>query len=218
MSGLGAWSKGSVSRHSNPDDERVEAQIQAIKVEMIYRGLGDGVKLGVRAYGPAIEQRVREFQVASHLTATGTVGATTMSYICWTRCVREMNKLGEQAHHALPWKMIMQESAHDPAAQGYFDPRDEGGAQIHMPYHPEITVEQAWTPSFYIPWLTENLVEMAAALGDYDGAVAAHNVGTRTAELWVEAGKPANGHVVDGIDWWARATKYVADVKRHRVP
>jgi soluble lytic murein transglycosylase-like protein len=216
MSGLGAWSKGAVSRASDPTDERVEAQIHAIKVEMIYRGLGRGVDVNAPAYGKAIEARVTEFQTASHLTPSGKVGATTASYIFWTRCVRE------QIHNGIPgrllWKMIMQESAFDPAAQGYFDPRDEGGAQIHMPYHPEITVEQAWTPTFFIPWLAGNLVEVAAALGDWDGAVAAHNVGTRTAELWVQAGKPASGNVHDGIDWFARATQYVHDVKAHRTP
>ena len=214
MSGLGAWSFGYYKR-GMVLNERTRAGILAFKAELEYIGHAQGIDLTLPVYGNMIEQRVKDMQATWNLTVDGKIGPKTARYLFWSRANREALSRGIPGR--LVHKLVTLESAHDPVAQGFVDPADEGGAQIHMPFNPDVTLAQAWDPAFYFPWLADRLVDAREYTGDWDGAVAAHNVGSETARLWVAAGKPPSGRVRDGIDWFTRATNYVALVKRQPV-
>jgi len=218
MSGLGAWSYGSYKVGMDVDD-RVAAGIFAFKQELIYRGFGQGIKLDLPVYGNMIEARVKDFQTTTNgaLRVDGEIGSKTARYLFWTRA----NKVA--LNFSIPQRLLAKlgtlESANDPVAQGYVDPDDEGWAQIHMSFHPEITVEQAHDPSFAIPWAGAQLAAAADYCDDdWDGGVAAHNIGWFYARQWVRDQKPASGGPLIGdADSYERATRYVALVKRQPV-
>lgn len=215
MSGLGAWSYGPYHYNMDVPDDRVRRGIFAFKQELIYRGFGRGIILDLPVFGSAARDRTIDFQNAIHVTPDGELGARTARSLFWTRANHEGLRAG------IPYRLVARlctlESNNDPVAQGFADEGDEGGAQIHMAFYPDITIEQAHDPSFYYPWVAGRLVSAAGYCdGDYDGAVAAHNIGWTYAREWVRAGKPAS-LVINGFDWGARATTYVALVKRQAI-
>lgn len=195
-------------------DARHRAGLAAFKREVIYLGHGDKVVLN-DVFGEAFENRVKGLQAAWGHAVTGRISSKTARYLFWPRCNREA--LSRRIPDRLVHKLITLESLHDPVAEGYTDDRDEGGAQIHMPFNPDVTFEEAWDPAFYIPFVADRLVDARAYTGDWDGAVAAHNVGAETARLWVVAGKPASGRLIGNTDWFTRATGYVALVRGQKV-
>lgn len=216
MSGLGAWSYGAYYRGMVLRDARHVAGLRAFKQEVVYVGKGRGVVIDLPVFGDQIDASVRELQAAWSHTVNGRIGSTFARYLFWTRANRDA--LSRGIPNRLVHKLITLESVHDPVAQGFADDRDEGGAQIHMPFNPDVTVAQAWDPAFYIPFVADRLVDSYNYVGkDWDGAVAAHNVGSETARLWVVAGKPGKGRLIGNTDWFTRAIAYVALVKRQPV-
>lgn len=212
--GIGAWSYGQYFQNMPVPDERVRAGIFAFKQELIYLGYGDGVKLDLPMFGSNMDAMTRTFQKDSGgLMIDGKIGSKTARHMFRTRGLRF------QMAHAVPGnyitKQITLESANDPVAQGYADKGDEGLGQVHLSFHPDITLAEAWDPSFAIPWLGGQLVGATAYCnGDFDGGLAAYNIGWVYAKRWVEAGKPASGGPLLGtVDSFARATQYVALIK-----
>lgn len=216
--GLGAWSFGSYGPSVDYSNARAAAGLRALKAEVIYIAGGNthGIDEDALIYGSAITARAKYLQGLWKQWPTGRIGHTFAYNLFWTRCVRA--DLKNKVPGRLTYRVLRLESAHDPVAQGWVDDRDEGGAQIHMPFNPDVTLDEAWNPAFYVPWLSDRLVEAAAYTGDYDGAVAAHNVGHETARLWVKAGKPDSGRLQGTIDWYTRASQYVRLVKGQRTP
>lgn len=213
--GIGAWSFGRYHYNMDVPNSRVAAGIFAFKQELIYLGYGEGIKVDLPIFGSNMRDQTLAFQKDSGgLDVDGQIGSKTARHMFFTRGNRFQNA------HAIPGKLVVRqitlESANDPVAQGYADDGDEGLGQIHLSYHPEITVEQAWDPSFAIPWLGGQLVGATAYCdNDFDGGVAAYNIGWTYARQWVRDGKPASGGPLLGtVDSYARATKYVALVKQ----
>lgn len=214
MTGLGAWSQGYYREGMPVPNSRVAAGIHAFKQAVIDNGYGDKINLSAQKFGSAMDKATRRFQTVEGITADGAIGPTTARHLFrhYSFSVEAAGTI-EIPDHLLQ-RLGGQESGHDPVAQGYVDPDDEGWAQINGPAHPNITLTQRWSPSFAIPWAASYLktfyVDEAA---DWDGALASYNIGSYYAKKWVAAGKPATGPVVNGIDFYARATHYVASVK-----
>lgn len=211
--GLGGWSFGFYHHGMAVPNDRVAAGIKAFKQALIDNGFGAGIDITLPVFGSNMRKRTIAFQKAVGISADGVIGPTTARHLFrHYSFALEASGTVEIPDHLLQ-KLCGEESDHDPVAQGYSDPQDEGWAQLHLPYYPGLTVEQAWQPPIAGQKASSVLktfyVDDAA---DWDGAVAAWNVGSGTAKIWVDAGKPAS-LVINGFDWGARATEYVALVK-----
>lgn len=217
MSGLGAWSYGYYYEGMDVPNDRVAAGVQAFKHALVDNGHGHGINFDARGFGASMRRCTVNFQKQVGIPHDGVIGPTTARYLMrfYTFALESADTV-EIPDHLLQ-KQGGEESGHDPVAQGFDDPEDEGWAQLHMPYYPGVTLAEAWQPPFAAEKMSSELktfyVNEAA---DWDGAVAAWNVGSGTAKEWVDAGKPAS-MVVDGVDWGARATHYVALVKAQPV-
>jgi hypothetical protein len=220
MSGLGAWSFGFYHQGMSVPNDRVAAGLLAFKQAMIDNGHAEGIDLTAPHFGHSMDKQVRAFQRAQGITVDGVFGPTTARYAFrHYSFAYETADTVEIPDHLLQ-KTGGEESGHDPVAQGFEDDLDEGWAQQHRPYFPNLRLSQLWDPRQAITSLGSSLktfyVNDAA---DWDGAVAHWNVGTTGAILWVQAGKPAVGVFVtlaDGtkIDVAPRATRYVLLVKQ----
>lgn len=212
--GLGAWSFGYYHQGMPVPNNRVQAGLVAFKQGLIDNGFEAGIDLSSGHFGHSMTKQTRAFQKAQKIQVDGVIGPETARHLFRVYSFSEEQGGTIEIDDHLLQRQGGLESGHDPVAQGFSDAQDEGWAQLHMPYFPKVTLEQAWTPSFAIAKLGDHLktfyVNLAA---DWYGAVASWNVGTGTALAWVHAGKPASGDVVAGVDWYARATNYVKLVK-----
>lgn len=219
MSGLGAWSFGNYYEGMPVPNDRVAAGIKAFKQALIDNGFGAGIDITLPKFGSNMRKRTVAFQKAQGIAADGVIGPTTARHLFrFYAYALESGGTVEIPDHLLI-KQGGAESGHDPVAQGFDDPEDEGEVQLHMPFYKGVTLAQAWSPPFAFDELSSSLktfyVDEAA---DWDGAVAHWNVGTEGALEWVKAGKPATGvwiTLADGtkIDVAPRCTSYVALVK-----
>lgn len=185
--------------------------IIALKKELIYNGFSKGIVPDLPAYGDAVRNRAKDFQLATTgLLGDGVIGPKTALALFHKR-IKEQQDLYEIPDD-LVCKQISLESGFDPAATGTVDPRDRGLPQINSGAHPEITDSKAFDPAFSIPWTAKYLANNISLLGgDVVAAVAAHNVGNYYAKKWMEAGKPSSGLLTSGgKDYAAIASKYVA--------
>jgi hypothetical protein len=214
MSGLGAWSFGFYHEGMSVPNARVAAGILAFKHALIDSGFAAGIDLTSGKFGHSMAKQTKAFQSHAGIQADGVIGPQTARFLLrHYSFAEEQGGTVEIPDHLLHRQGGL-ESGHDPVAQGFADPEDEGWAQLHLPFFPKVTVQQAWTPSFAIEKLGSHLKTFYVnSEADWDGAVASWNVGTGTAIAWVQAGKPASGDVAGGVDWYARATKYVSLVK-----
>jgi peptidoglycan hydrolase-like protein with peptidoglycan-binding domain len=192
---------------AGPDGSAIGLGCIAIKRELKYNGSSfgqdDQPKIGTNA-----DKAIRAFQEAEALVVDGQAGPITCRHLFRKRARSE-----QSAYHVagqLVERVKTLESDNDPAAEGVVDPDDWGLGQINLPQHADVTFEQALDPAFVIPYMARGLASAYKSIGDWDGAGAAWNVGTFYAGAWVAAGKPASGHVVGSIDWFARAYRYVA--------
>jgi soluble lytic murein transglycosylase-like protein len=112
-------------------------------------------------------------------------------------------------------KMTGLESGWDPGAIGRVDNNDHGLVQINAPSHPDISIEQAIDPAFALNWAAKSMAANFTKLHDWDGVVAAHNLGNFYAAKWVAAGKPSSGGpLLTRGDAYTLATNYVALVRK----
>jgi Transglycosylase SLT domain/Putative peptidoglycan binding domain len=194
--------------------------IMALKNESIYNGYSYGVDPKLAFFGLEFENQVKLFQKAAGLEADGVIGPLTAGALIKQRVALTESKFGIPDQLLL--KQIKLESGNDPGATGSVDPRDRGLLQINSHWHPEVSDAQAFDPAFSIPWGGQNLKSTYVAMGDWDGALAAHNIGQYYATKWLEAGKPASGLTwknADGTttDYAQLATRYVSLVRSQRV-
>ena len=193
MSGLGGWwhywRKGDDGR-ADPTG-RFACGILAWKGELIYNGYGRNIAATLPFFGDAIDTRLKEFQQSAGLVADGVLGPMT------GRALAKKRKQDVGTAKRVPddrlCKLISLESANDPVAQGTADPEDEGFAQIHMPFHADVTLQQAWSPAFACGWAADYLNTEFRHLHDWDAAVVSYNQGEGGASAWLRAGKPKFG-------------------------
>jgi len=214
MSGRGAWPffyKLGLDFRNNPQGRDAHG-IYALKKELIHNGYSQGIVATLAYWGASVDARCREFQRDHGLVVDGQLGPKTALALFHKRALEQETQFG--IPNNLLCHLKSEESSNDPVAQGFVDTDDEGLVQINVHFHPEISQEQAWDPSFCLPWGAKYLKDAYVFVGnDWDGAVAAYNVGREAARLWVNAGKPAQGGPSWFPDAYSRATHYVALVK-----
>lgn len=222
MAGLGAWSYGFYKQGMAVPDERVAAGIMAFKHALIDNGFTQGIDLTKEKFGVGTETQTKLFQTKEQIKSDGIIGPETARHLMrFYAFLAEMGSTIEIPDHLLQ-KLGSHESGHDPVAQGYVDIHDEGEDQISLTNHPSITQQQAWTPSFAIPWAGSALKTFYVnQIADWDGAIASYNVGQYYAVKWVKAGKPTHGLIVmlgdTPVDIYTRANTYVAGVRAQPV-
>lgn len=198
------------------NDDRLQAALTAFKVELAYNGFGKNLVLDAPTFGDAMRNRVKEFQASAGLTADGQIGQKTATELFRKRIVYT------EGVYALPegslGKQLLLESGYDPVAVGFSDPADHGLAQINLRIHSDVTVDQAYDPTFAIDWAAHyirNSYDAVATNADVmKAARAAYNIGNFYATEWMKDSFPASGKVVDNIDWYKRATDYIALVDK----
>lgn len=193
--------------------------ILAVKAELAYNGSADEhLDLTALACGHAFDRSAKAFQLAHGLIVDGEVGPHTAAALFQKRA----QAVGTTYHvvHDYVCKTMHLESNCDPAAVGVADATDLGLLQIHMPAHPDVTVDEAFSPEYALEFAGRGLSSAYRKLGDWDATVASWNVGGGGAQAWLAAGKPASLYESwftdqDGnpLDLGARATTYVRLVK-----
>lgn len=195
---------------------RYQAGVLAYKGALVANGYTVGIVLALGVWGNYARDRCVQFQRAHSLADDGIVGPAT------AKALLRYQVLAWEAHYGIPEHLLGKqgslESNNHVVAQGWADSGDEGWGQIHMAYHPDITLAQAWDPAYAIKWAAGQLWSNHANLGDYDAALAAYNVGYSTAKLWLAAGKVDHGgpvwHTPAGdVDSFTRAYTYVQAVR-----
>lgn len=173
----------------SPDEPHGYAVV-AIKRELLRLGY-KGVNFDPSSplLGGAADTNIKLFQRSKGLTPDGVVGPRTSKALFRPFVWEEERRVGLPDH--LLCKLLSLESGFDPGATGSADPRDRGLAQINAHWHPDVTDAEAFDPHFAITWTAEALRTSYNYLHDWDGAIAAHNVGLGTARQWLAAGKPA---------------------------
>lgn len=212
--GIGAWSFYYRLGFTAGDDPRKRAGIVAVKKALIAAGFSKGIDLSMYVFGNAVTSRTKEFQEAHAIGADGVVGPKT-ARILWRPYIAQAETDGGIPNHWLG-RIATGESNNDPVAEGIVDAEDEGLVQIHLPFHPEVTLAEAWDPDFSAFWAGQHLASDFRYVGSWRGAVAAHNIGRTYAKQWVEAEYPATGGPSMGTDAngntvfaFERATAYV---------
>lgn len=193
-------------------DPRLGAAIVAIKDELVYNGTGRDVKRDVLVIGDATHKAMRDFQAAQGLTADGTFGKPDLRELFRKRIENVEDR------HGLPRGVLGRksswESGFDPVALGP-DKKDRGIAQINRDAHPDVSDEEAFTPSFALPWAGRYLASLKAGIeeeaGTMKAARAAYNTGRTVALQWMRDGFPSAGGPVNerGEDLYTVATMYV---------
>ena len=207
---MGAWTqmyrKGMKPKQTDP----AGYAISAIKYELDFNGYGQGLNFGPE-FGATCDENVRHFQMDENLQVDGVVGPVTAKKLLERRIGMLENNYG--IPHDLMCKAVTLESACDFGAVGVVDPMDHGLVQINAGFHPEITIQQAFLPSFALDYYARSVAGVHQKLNDWDGAIAAWNAGAGGADVWVGFHKPAHGGPNWFPDLFERATKYVQLVK-----
>lgn len=201
------------------DGGRKTAAILAIKTELVYNGYGEGIDFSVDKFGAKVEAAVKLLQKDRGLNQDGICGPTTMRELFRKR-VEFVEDKYNLPRGSLGRKIFL-ESGYDPVAIGVRDGRDRGICQINLKelggFH-NVTIEQAYTPSFSIDWAGAYVRGLFAGIAHradvMKAARAAYNVGETYATEWMLAGFPASGRIVGDIDWFKRATEYLALVDK----
>jgi peptidoglycan hydrolase-like protein with peptidoglycan-binding domain len=176
-------------------------------------------------FGESVANSVKDFQAAKGLKVDGQVGPVTAKELFRPRV--EHVEYGYGIPDGALGKQIWLESAFDPVAVGTVDSRDRGMCQInlfeltnasgeHGAHH--VTLAQAYDPPYAIDWAGQYIISQQQEIADriklMKAARAAYNVGDFYAAQWLLDGFPASGKVVDGIDWYKRATDYLFNIDR----
>ena len=185
-----------------------------IKVELAYNGMAKGLVLDIPYFGDAMRNRVKEFQASVGLIADGVVGPRTMRRLFLKRIVDI--EAAEKLPALLLQKKTQGESNWDIAAynnnikDGVLLSTDRGLNQINNKMQTAVNDEEAYTPTFSLPWAANHLSENIVMVGSVKGGLAAYNIGVFYAKKWHNAGFPASGMLTEkGFDYAAAATRYV---------
>lgn len=212
---MAAWSQIYTYGLTAPRDSVVGYAIVGLKNELIYNGFSNGIT-NDPLFGNYARDNTVAFQKSVGITADGQLGPVTARYLFRKRAHSIETK------YSIPQDLLNKqkslESWNDPAAIGVVDPHDMGLMQIHLPYFPNTSVAEAIDPGYSIPWAGQKLSKDYVNVGrDWDGALAAYNIGLFYATQWVKAGKPASGGPIvgsNGNDLYATATQYVSLVRK----
>jgi len=214
---MGAFEYGVYKRGMNATgDARLQAALTGLRVELVYNGFGKNLVLDSVGFGEAMENRVKEFQASRNIKVDGQIGGGTAKELFRKR-VNITEGIYDLPAGSLG-KQLLLESGYDPVAIGYADPSDHGLAQINLRIHTDVSVDEAFDPIFAVDWaaryIRDGYDQVAKAADVMKAARAAYNVGNFYATEWMKAGFPASGKVADGIDWFERATNYIALVDK----
>lgn len=225
--GVGAWAYGYL-RYDPPKalmgglgSDRAGIACLAFKNEYLFNGYtGQGINCPLAItpwYGEcaaAVTARFQKNQSLKGLTS-GVLGPT-VAKVLFRKRSEEV-----EAQYSIPDNLLSKlkslESANDPAAIGYLDERDRGLLQINSYFHPDVSDDEAFDPAFSLDWGGKNLKSAFNTFKDWDVAIAAHNVGWGGAEVWQDAGKPAEGGSILFPSLYTRATQYVSLVRSQSV-
>lgn len=193
---------------------RMASGVLAMKRALVANGFDDGIIVALPHWGTSTVRETRRFQRSQGLDDDGIVGRVTARHL-----FRVYDRETE-SKYAIPDYLVGRqsnaESGDDPVARSATG--DEGRAQINPPSHPQITLAQMWDPAFASHFTGSYLRGSYIYVGgDWDGAIAAYNVGGSLAKEWVQAGKPSSGGpplVLGGeeVDAWTHCTEYVAGI------
>lgn len=189
--------------------------IEGIKNELAYNGFKGSMVLDTPTFGDAARNQAIAFQKSVGIAADGEIGPTTARFLFRKRAHAVEDKYGIPRDLLNRQKTL--ESNNDPAAIGQVDPNDTGLMQIHLPFFPGVTVEDAVNPAYSIDWGGKKLSSDYQSVGkDWDGALAAYNIGLFYAIQWVKKGKPTSGGPIssNGTDLFTTASNYVKYVKQ----
>lgn len=129
------------------------------------------------------------FQGKNGLAPDGIIGKKTMQSLLLPLVKERAAKT--KVGYIPVFGLLVNEGALDPGAVGGVDPDDLGLAQINMPSHPEISVSDAFCPSFAVNFVTNyyrnSLDEFNKDIG---AAIASYNLGIGGTRLWIAAGSP----------------------------
>jgi peptidoglycan hydrolase-like protein with peptidoglycan-binding domain len=209
---MGAFDYGRYRRGlDGREDARLGAAILAIKRELAFNGFArPKMDASLPFFGEAVENSVKDFQKSRGLTADGEVGQTTGRELFRSR-IEQAEGIRSLPHGTIGKKIAL-ESGFDPAAVGFSDAADKVIAQINTRIH-GVTEEEAFSPVFAIAWAGDYVLsqkrEVERRANTLRAGRAAYNVGNFYATEWMLAGFPENGRVENGIDWFARAHKYL---------
>jgi peptidoglycan hydrolase-like protein with peptidoglycan-binding domain len=209
---MGAFDYGRYRRGlDGREDARLGAAILAIKRELAFNGFArPKMDATLPFFGEAVENSVKDFQKSRGLTADGEVGQTTGRELFRPR-IEQAEDIRSLPHGTIGKKVAL-ESAFDPVAVGFSDAADKGIAQINTRIH-GVTEAEAFSPVFAIAWAGDYVLsqkrEVERRANTLRAGRAAYNVGNFYATEWMLAGFPENGRVENGIDWFARAHKYL---------
>jgi len=161
----------------------------AIKRELKYNGY-DATGFGTDSpvIGAVADRLIRKFQQDKGLFVDGRVGPVTAKELFRRRVVEAQTD--QNIPNDLVGKLLDLESSWDPGATNgpYADGSlDRGLAEINSVQRPDVTEEEAFDPAFSIPYAARGLRNAYNTLGEWDGAVGAHNVGTGGARTYMRA-------------------------------
>jgi len=211
-------------------DTRLASAIRAFKRELIYNGSRRKLRPWLPVYGDAMTQAVMDLQRARELPVTGRIDSDTAMEILRKRIETEERQRGWP--HGILGKKLRLEAGGDPVAIGQDDPRDHGGAQINLasfkdkqgrPGYHDVRLRDARNPAFFVRWAADYIASQQRGIEKrlgkdahkYDtlrAARAAYNVGQYYATEWLKEGFPSSGRLVNDIDWFARATRYLKHI------
>jgi len=129
------------------------------------------------------------FQGKNNLAPDGVIGKKTMQALLLPLVKERANKV--DVGYIPIFGILVNEGALDPGAVGGVDPDDLGLAQINLPSHPEISVSEAFCPSFATNFVTNYYKNSLDEFnGDIGAAIASYNLGISGTRQWIAAGSP----------------------------
>ncbi len=190
---------------TTPSSPRIFYATQSLQRAWAYQGFSPGpppAGLGMYwwcggVFDEATDRVCREVQSTHRLTVDGLAGRKT-ALATYTPFAVEMEKAWTIPDH-LVCGQILAESAFDPGAQGSYDSRDRGLAQINSRYHPDVSDEVAYGRSrFCINYVAESLAKAYADLRNWDAAVAYHNNPSK-AVMWANTNSPPDEQIEEYV-------------------
>jgi soluble lytic murein transglycosylase-like protein len=139
--------------------------------------------------GPKTDAVIKQLQTKLGVVADGMIGPNTATAL-FLPVIKE-----EAKNYGVDWSivagLIKQESQFDPGAVGYQDTHDMGLGQINLTSHPDVSVEQAFTPAFAVDYVADRFRgALVYWKGNVRDAIASYNLGNGGTNEWIKKGRP----------------------------